>query len=645
MNSGEKQKSCAELDEGSQWSELEELGKEEGTFSSKASSEQKSETELSEERKVKISKAFVRVKEAYGKSERSRVERIKSEIVRPNSPEYQEYKYKQSSSTPSVTRKAIRLMADKLGIKTKRSEDRREREAMHVALSEIDEEQAVRDRTYEEDHRRMLEEVERWRREEEKQAQERREKQVKREEEEFINQMSTMRSAQHERIKKQRIQEIVERELNAKLLKVDDLEDESLVEGSGVEKRFVSFEDVDIPVYDLKGFPFSILSTTIDYRRFNKPGEIGTETYKKVMENPAVWAERRDEAEKASGFGTRGPDARGDTICTSYRNSERNLGVSSYGDLVYGFEKVDADSVIIVKNGDAGSGNMIGKSNTSVSDPDAISDLEMGYGSYNEITLRRYSEDGIPKKPDYIIVENGVITEESLRHAKFFSIPIINIERSIYSERAEKRAEKLLESIEEEDNYPEMIRELEELSVAGIHIRGNENIGLFPGKRPINSPLEERCFEIAKKEQLKRLEFIKRSLEKASRDIESATEKGLLMPSEIPEFDYFIIDIEDPQNQLRRTRGGDTDYHHLKASGNCKRINIRFKLKGGSRIIKTTVFDGERFSENIDEVAGLAVTEEEKKSADSSYYDALEPVVLGYFEAYRKNLELRKNPG
>ena len=122
-------------------------------------------------------------------------------------------------------------------------------------------------------------------------------------------------------LKRQRVQEIVERDLNSRILKVDDLETEVLSENPEVDKRFVSWRKQDIPVYDLKGLPFAMLSTTVDYRRLGKEGDIGTETYKTIMKNPWTWTRRRDEAEGRKGFGTREANALGDTISASYWNS------------------------------------------------------------------------------------------------------------------------------------------------------------------------------------------------------------------------------------------------------------------------------------------------------------------------------------
>ena len=473
MNSSEKPKESIEANVNG-WSELEELP-EDGYVDSGI--DKTTEEETLEERQEKISQAKAKVEESYKKSnvgestsaeteivedesssqeqlpstakrklskydiaERSRVDRIKSDL---NFFNISEYERRQIASQPSAFTKTVRLIADKLGIKTKRNEERREREAMHIALSEYYEEEAARRKAIEEKEKAEALERERWNAGYEAEK-------ARREKEALERDMTTARDVfdynKHGRFKKQRIQEVVERDLNSHLLTVDVLEMEAISENPEVQKRIVPFEDTDIQVYDLKGLPFSLLSTTIDYRSANKPGEIGTETFRRILDDPSVWSERRDEAEKTSGFGTRNSDARGDTISTSYWNSERNINSHVYGNLIYGFENVRADSIISVSNGDGGTSNMAGNAETTLLSPDAIKQLEGADGTniYNEVLLRRYTDNGIPKKPDYIIVENGRITEESLCHAAYFGIPIVNIERSIYAEKQRKKAKNYL---------------------------------------------------------------------------------------------------------------------------------------------------------------------------------------------------------
>lgn len=570
------------------------------------------------------------VSERYDEGERHRVERIRSDIE--SSPfSLWDYQGRETKEEPSTFTKVRRLIADKLGIKSKRDEERREREAMHVALKEYHEEEAAAKRAHEEDLARI--EAERAQREAEYKAEK------ERREREYIAQgMKQAREAfdlhKRDKFQKQRIQEIVERGLNTCLLKVDDLEVESLSENPEVQKRTVMYEGVEIPVYDLKGLPFAMLSTTIDYRSANKPGEIGTETYKAVMEDPAIWTRRRDEAEKESGFGTRDDNALGDTISASYYNSERNINSHVTGELIYGFEKVEADSVIAAVNGDAGSSNMAGTAETLLADVDAIKHLEGAGGTYiyNEVLMRRYSENGVSKRPDYIITENGRITEAALRHAKFYNVPIVNIEKPVYLEKARKRGEAIIDSISENDSYPEIDKKIDELLAMSSYktrIRMLEGIGRaydIPRLKVGATLLDEKYLEVSKLEQQKRLEFIRETLEKATKEVRMATEKGERAPRKPSGFSYFSVGVQEI---------GDSGFYS--APGNCNWVNVDFKLDGSSRFAKTRVYDGENIYK-VDEALARGIKKQEDiDNADSSIYRRLEPIVQEYLDALHEN--------
>ena len=95
----------------------------------------------------------------YDIKERPRVDRLKSNLY-SDSVKITEYERKQSASEPSILKKAVRLITDKLGIKTKRGEELRDREAMRIALTEYREEDARR-RAYEERERKVILEKER----------------------------------------------------------------------------------------------------------------------------------------------------------------------------------------------------------------------------------------------------------------------------------------------------------------------------------------------------------------------------------------------------------------------------------------------------------------------------------------------------
>lgn len=601
--------------------------------------------------KVKTQRKLT-LSDKYDIKERPRVDRIKSDLNLYHW-KFFEYERKQSTSGPSIFKKALRLITDKIGIRTKRSEELRDREAMRVALIEHRKEEEAEQRAFEE--RQKKDALEREKREAEYKAYHQAEK--ARTEREFLeDRMSEARDyfdfRKQEGFKKQRVQEIVETDLNARLLTTDNLEAEILSNNPEIQKQSVLFNGTKIPVYNLKGLPFSILSTTIDYRSANDKAhggifDIGSETYKKVIANPAIWGERREDAEKSDGFGTRNSNARGDTISASYWNSERNINSHFPGDLIYGFERVEPDSIISVHNCDGGTDNMAGRDETDLMNPDEIKYLEGADGrySYNEILLRRYSENGIPKKPDYIITENGKITEAALRHARYFGIPIVNIDRAIYAAKMKKRGEEIINSINADDSYLDLdnkITELLSMSKYKIVFPRLERIGRsfdIPRIPPNASDLEKRCFEIAKIEQLKRIDFIKTTLEDAIDKIKMHRDKMVSFQI-FSQFAYFHIYIQDVHNQIRITPYGNTEDSFYNAPGNCNRIDVSFRIKGSSRNVETNIYDGERILKFDKALANGVRTEEDLKNSDSSFYDAIDPLARKFCDEFCKNRDL-----
>ena len=614
----------------------------------------------------------------YDIKERPRVDRLKSDLYSDVGKIF-EYKSKQSASEPSIFKKVVRLIADIIGIKTKRGEELREREAMRVALIEYQKEVDAEQRAFEE-RKRNLEEIERKdilekeRREAAKKAAQEADK-ASQERKDLESAMLQARNhfdlRKQKRFKEQRIQEIVERDLNARLLTTDNLEAEVLSENPEIQKQSVLFDGVQIPVYSLKGLSFSILSTTVDFKKANeeatenfKKQAIGFETYKKVLANPMIWGERREDAEKTDGFGTNNCSARGDTISASYWNSDRNINNHVPGDLIYGFERVEPDSIISVFDRDGGTNNMAGHNEASLGSPDVIRGLEGADDTdeYNEILLRRYSENGIPKKPDYIITENGKITEAVLRHAKYFGVPIVNIDRASYVAKAEKKGEEIINSISDKDDYLDLDNKMTELLsmseyrriFSQLNILQLKDIGYkseteAPSISPDASALEKQCLDIARIELFKRIDFIKTTLEDAIDKIKMDKRGKMDLSQVFSQFASFDIYITNAQNRTKSNERSDTDPLFTRENVWCNMIDVVFKLKAESRTVKTTIYDGERVFDgerilSVDEALAKGVrTKEYFKNADSSFYDTIEPLARKNFDEYRKNQGLTMN--
>ena len=369
----------------------------------------------------------------YEEMTRSRVDNLKANLREKPSLSY-EYRERQVNVSPTLARKICRVALAAMGMTSRTSNSRQEREAMSVALHEYNKEE--KERASETERQLAEKEANRlMKRAEEERATAEKEKKLK--EEMLINSIAVNHQiSNNEKIRgfrRERVQEIVERELNSKIMKIDNLEEELLSENPGIGKREIKYGEGDITVYDLNGLPFSMLTHAVDYHGTEVDGK-GTETAKKILENPTIWTEDLYEAKKDPGFAQRGSNTRGNTISTSYTNSEHNLETRFVGNkLTYGFDHIDADSIISVINGDGATANMAGERKTTVTNVKIIKDLENSPAiGYNEILLRRYSENGYPKKPDYIVVQDDKISEEAMKHAEYFKIPIVNINLQAY---------------------------------------------------------------------------------------------------------------------------------------------------------------------------------------------------------------------
>ncbi len=580
-----------------------------------------------------------KVAQKYDSEERTRIDRIKQEIEADPWGNIEESEMKQVS--PTLLRKLGRVALDSLGIRNKRSERRRNQEASAIAKQELRDEQETKRQTAIAAEQRQKVEAERraaeyaaWQSQMEQAALER----------DLSEAHDVLSLRKHDRLRNQRAQEMTERSLNSRLLTVNHLEEEVLSKNPEVAKRTIMHEGGNISVYDLKGIPFTMLTHTVDYRNANKPGEIGTETYRAVMENPAIWAEQRSEAEQTTGFGTRSGNARGDTISTSYTTSGHNFDSRVPGELVYGFDHVVADSIISVSNGDGGTSNMAGRNETTINEINPFKRLE-GAGStriYNEVLLRRYSETGAPKKPDYIVTENDKITETILKHASYFKIPIINIQSDIYRERMKQHGRELLDSISASDSYTELDQKIAELSSLSEYKPFYHDLTAIGRGRDIPQHInptetERRCFEISQLELKKRIDFIANTLTKAIADTQLATERGESATTKLPGTDYFHIGIEDVQNSLTRYLDSDSVNSFYRAPGNCNSVNVKFKLKDSSRFIDTSIYDGEHMLE-VEKALTLGTRQQaDIDNADSSYYERIAPLATAYFAAYREN--------
>ena len=248
----------------------------------------------------------------------------------------------------------------------------------------------------------------------------------------FRHDLNIARQRHEDIIRNERIQEILEKDLNRRLVKVEQFEDLSNIDGSGVNKSKTAYYDkkvdilnIDLDVY--QGEPLNLLTHSIDFKQTDKHQVIGQGTSNTLRVLPNIWLQRNDQA----GLDTNGYNSRSNIIFTTYSNPQNPNAKPVGGDIIYGFDHVDANSILKLNERD---GNTALKLDYRLNTPDEsqldfFDQVENGAsnGSYNEVAIRRYDETGKPKLPDYLLTYNGHISEDAKNHASTFNIPIINL--------------------------------------------------------------------------------------------------------------------------------------------------------------------------------------------------------------------------
>ncbi|MBQ3470642.1 hypothetical protein IJH23_02985 [Candidatus Saccharibacteria bacterium] len=240
---------------------------------------------------------------------------------------------------------------------------------------------------------------------------------------------------------RQRIQETSERAFNEALTPLEDIEAYAESGDERISTREVEYDGRTIKVYDLKGFPIKLLTHAIDFKGYGDEKRIGSEMAGCLQKDPSLWMRPRNENNINS------YDGDSDCISTSYIDSDINMfrggnTGGKYFTLKYGFDHVLPDSILQIKNSDGATTRNIGGVNGSFlkrTDHFLPDDLaESSDISYNEVQIRRFDETGKPRKPDYIILNDGKGMETMLKHAAYFNIPILNIETREYEKQEVK---------------------------------------------------------------------------------------------------------------------------------------------------------------------------------------------------------------
>ncbi len=295
------------------------------------------------------------------------------------------------------------------------------------------------------------------------------------------------------KLDKQAIHEVLEIELQEKLTTLSELDmaasrgepgislgflntNESLFDGESDGEMF--FDKVDNKsnidhlneklVYKLSGFPIRFLQHTVDYRLspdtdINSTGFIRSQN---LLLNPEYWINQDD-------------DIRGEksnTLSCSYVDSEINImhgAATSFFGVAYGFCKIEKNSLIGIYKGDGQTANNVGEMAVSDGRYEVESLDELAYkstSSYNEVFLRRFDTNNQSLMPDFLITYDGFYSDQMVEHAKFFNIPIIDIDRNSYVLKQLEIAKEKIQTINSMSQYKEILDVLSYLKFSSLDI-------------------------------------------------------------------------------------------------------------------------------------------------------------------------------
>lgn len=390
-----------------------------------------------------ISSLAVNIIDRYEKHQRQLIESQKN-ILRSDWAWESVVQEKQRKTTPSITGMAIRNMIDTKTIKRvfpkihAKIENKREGEAMFVAadeyanelISEIAAKELVKKEAIERENAMF----------------------AKMQAERELGQKSSdeFRKKMHE--EKLRAIDLAESQLNESLCDITSLESAINNGDTDISKHEItSKDDKVLTVYDLNGHDFRYLTTNIRYKEKYKGANIS----KHLCEHPEFWVRHQGSIkhEKYSGeYGDTPIEEQGGTsLSVSYFDTNKNLSAAVYNSdmesraIRYGFSNIRNGGLVDLARGDMVSDHRIENHTMPIISTEINNYPEWlagnagrGPSEYNEILLRRYDQNGIPKPPDFMVTYNNQISDYVKKHAEYFNIPIVNINASHYDSYRQK---------------------------------------------------------------------------------------------------------------------------------------------------------------------------------------------------------------
>lgn len=218
--------------------------------------------------------------------------------------------------------------------------------------------------------------------------------------------------------------------------KIEDIEKAFQAGDTRVERTVVVGESgKEIPVYTLHGYDsLRFLSHSLNLKgddEWSKAYETSDIAHKLRLD-PSYWDMGEQEASSGNIKVSR-------TLSTSYIDTGRNPQ-KLYPGLIYGFLRVEGGSFLNATITDANTRPDVdlAKTQLDIVNPDNLADATV---AQNEVLLKRYSENGTPPKPDFIMAEKPKhlataefdgIDDLIIKHAEYFGVPIILLDKESY---------------------------------------------------------------------------------------------------------------------------------------------------------------------------------------------------------------------
>lgn len=249
---------------------------------------------------------------------------------------------------------------------------------------------------------------------------------------------------------KEQIRKFYSKKYDSKLLNLDNLKSEKN-EQNGINVINLYDQDFNILIHRIYNFNFDLNNLTQEL--LNNPSswnklEGATTISTSLISNSKISGVFEILSDGEDKHAVVNPETEEEE---AYRRNQEILDIN-YGKKIrkiadssvfYGFTELDDTSILDMSNIDNMVEHGIGKFDINTSRSMMLNERDLAYWTnytyWNEVTLKRYKDGNERLQPTCIVCFDNNINENSIRAAKTFNIPIVNIDRKKYAIREEQK--------------------------------------------------------------------------------------------------------------------------------------------------------------------------------------------------------------